>query len=70
MKYKDIKGMSIDELMKKRKAMREDLFELRMKSALGQVGNPLQIRLTRRDIARLETALGQRAIGQEKHIAK
>lgn len=57
MKYADIAGLSEKELRNKTKELRQSLFEARMKNALGQLTNPMVIRATRRDIARLETAL-------------
>lgn len=57
MKYADIAGLSEKELRNKTKELRLSLFEARMKNALGQLQNPMVIRATRRDIARLETAL-------------
>ena len=57
MKYADIVGLSDKELNKKAKELREQLFEARMKNALGQLTNPMTIREARRDIARLQTAL-------------
>jgi large subunit ribosomal protein L29 len=60
MKMKEVKGFSVDELNKKLRSLRSDLFEARMKNELGQLGNPLEIRWTRRDIARIQTALAQK----------
>lgn len=57
MKYSEIKDLTVDELQKRQKNMREELFELKMKHSLGQVSNPLQIRYVRRDIARIKSAL-------------
>ncbi|MCB0421811.1 MAG: 50S ribosomal protein L29 [Bdellovibrionales bacterium] len=57
MKYNDIKDLTVDELRKRQKSSREELFELKMKHSLGQVANPLQIRYVRKDIARIKTAL-------------
>lgn len=61
MKYADIAGLSEKDLLKKTKELRQQLFEARMKNALGQLGNPMVIRSTRRDIARLQTALRAKA---------
>jgi large subunit ribosomal protein L29 len=61
MKYADIAGMSDSELSKKTKELREQLFEARMKNALGQLSNPMTIRFLRRDVARLQTALRAKA---------
>lgn len=57
MKYADISGLSQSELVNKTKELRQEMFEARMKNALGQLANPMVIRSTRRDIARLQTAL-------------
>jgi len=60
MKFAEIKDLSVDELNKKLKELREEYFELRMKNTIGQVGNPIQIRDTRKSIARLKTSLTQK----------
>jgi large subunit ribosomal protein L29 len=57
MKFTELKDMTVDELRKKEKEMRTELFDTSMKHTLGQVGNPLVIRSLRRDIARVKTAL-------------
>ena len=57
MKYSEIKDLTVEELRKKGAEMREELFEMRMKNQLGQLGNPLQIRSLRKDISRIKTAL-------------
>ncbi len=56
MKYADISGLSEKELTKKSKESRTQMFEARMKNSLGQLANPMVIRESRRDIARLKTA--------------
>jgi large subunit ribosomal protein L29 len=60
MKFSEVRGMSVDELRKKHREVRDGLFQLRMKNKLGQVGNPLEIRHLRRDLARVKTALNQK----------
>ena len=57
MKYVDISGMSEKDLKSKSKELREQMFEMRMKNALGQLANPMTIRAARRDVARINTAL-------------
>lgn len=57
MKFADIRDLTVEELRKREKTMRDEMFELRMKHSLGQVGNPMQIRVLGRDIARVKTAL-------------
>jgi large subunit ribosomal protein L29 len=57
MKYEDVSGLSEKDLVKKTKELHLQIFETRMKNALGQVANPMTIRVMRRDIARIQTAL-------------
>ena len=60
MKYSEIKDLTVEELRKKHKAIREELFEMTMKHSLGQLANPILIRGKRKDIARVQTALNSK----------
>lgn len=60
MKFEDIKDLTVEELRKRRKQLHEELFEMRMKHSLGQLGNALDIRHKRKSIARVQTALNQK----------
>ena len=62
MKYADVSGLSDKDLMKKSKELRTQMFEARMKNALGQLANPMTIRELRRDVARLKTAASAKAV--------
>jgi large subunit ribosomal protein L29 len=64
MKYADIAGLSVKELVKKTKELRRQVFEANMKNALGQLTNPMTIREMRRNVARMQTALTARAGGE------
>ena len=57
MKYSEIKDLTVEELRKRYKAMRDELFEMNMKHYLGQLADPMSIRYKRRDISRVKTAL-------------
>lgn len=57
MKFSEIKNLNRDELVKRIKGSREDLFDSRMKHSLGQLSNTDHIRKIRRVVARLKTAL-------------
>ncbi len=57
MKFAELKDMTVDELRKKEKTFRTDLFDTKMKHSMGQVANPLEIRAMRRSIAKVKTAL-------------
>ena len=62
MNIKEIKAMSASELSKTLKEKKEELFNLRFQMATGQLQNPVSIRETRRNIARVKTILRQREI--------
>ncbi len=60
MKYQEVKDLTVDELRKKERELRGELFQATMKNALGQLGSPISIRATRRNIAKLKTAQSQK----------
>lgn len=60
MKYTEIKDLSAAELTKKKMALTGEYFEAKMKNNLGQLGNPLEIRKLRKDLARVNTAMVQK----------
>lgn len=57
MKVTDFKSMSKDELKNVLNKKTEELYELKVKNKLGQLANPLTIRLMKKDIARVLTVL-------------
>ena len=57
MKFADIRDLTVEELRKRLGQMRDEHFGLKMKHSLGQVASPVSIRVLRRDIARVQTAL-------------
>lgn len=57
MKFADIRDLTVEELRKRLGQMRDEHFNLKMKHSLGQVASPVSIRVLRRDIARVQTAL-------------
>ncbi len=61
MKMKEITELSTDELLTKRRDLRQESLHLRLQQQSGQLEQPSRLRLLRRDLARLETVLTQRA---------
>jgi large subunit ribosomal protein L29 len=61
MKMKEITELSTDELLTMRRDLRQESLHLRLQQQSGQLEQPSRLRLLRRDIARLETVLSQRA---------
>lgn len=63
MKINDIKAMSNDELNNKVYLLKEELFHLRRKKAVGQLQHAEQVKGIRKDIARIKTVLRERELG-------
>lgn len=63
MKAEDLKTKSADELKKALLELKKEQFTLRMQKAQGQLENSAKVRQVRRDIARVQTAMGQQAKG-------
>jgi large subunit ribosomal protein L29 len=61
MKIKEIIEMSTDELQTKKRDLRQESLHLRLQQQSGQLEHPSRLRLVRRDVARIETVLTQRA---------
>jgi len=61
MKIKEIIEMSTDELLTKRRDLRQERLHLRLQQQSGQLEQPSRLRLLRRDVARIETVLSTRA---------
>ena len=55
MKAKEVKEMTSEELVNKLAELKSELFNLRFRSASGQLENPISIRTCKRDIARVNT---------------
>ncbi len=62
MKFKDILEMSTDELLTKKRDLRQESLHLRLQQMSGQLEQPSRLRLLRREVARVETVLTQRKI--------
>ena len=59
--------MSTDELLTKKRDLRQESLHLRLQQQSGQLEQPSRLRLLRRDVARVETVLTQRnQTGAEK----
>ena len=61
MKIKEIVQMTTDELLTKRRDLRQERLHLRLQQQSGQLEQPSRLRLIRRDVARIETILTQRS---------
>ncbi len=60
MKAEKLRELGGEELEHKQGELQERLFKLRFQKSLGQLDNALQLRETRRDIARVRTVLKEK----------
>ena len=61
MKVSELRDLSADDLQGKLAELREERFRLRFRSATESIENPMRFRTLRRDIARIQTVLRERA---------
>lgn len=69
MKAEELKTKSIDELNKSLLELKKQQFNLRFQLSQGVLENTAKIRQTRRDIARVQTALTQKKAEDNKKSA-
>ncbi len=61
METKDLRNKSADELGKELSELQREQFNLRMQKASGQLPRPHQIKVVRRNIARIKTLMREKA---------
>lgn len=66
MKINEVRELSSEELNQKIYSLKEELFNLRRKKAVGQLENLSEIKRVRKDIARIYTVLKERELGVEE----
>ena len=64
------KNMTFAELKAKREDLKRKYMEFRFKTIIGHIDNPLQKRIMRRQIARLNTLIRAHEIAEQKAEAK
>jgi large subunit ribosomal protein L29 len=60
MKPSEIRDLTTDEIIARIEHYQSEIFRLRFRSATQELENPMLLRTLRRDIARLNTILGER----------
>jgi large subunit ribosomal protein L29 len=66
MEPKELREMSLDDLASKRVVLREEIGHLKLKRATSRLENSMKLRETKRDLARVETILRERALQSRK----
>ena len=62
MEAKELRDMSADDLAHKRISLREEIGHLKLKRATSRLENPMLLKATKRDLARLETIAREKAL--------
>ena len=60
MKVNEIRDLGLDELQARERELDDQIFRMRIQKSMGQLEAPLQIRVLRRDLARVKTVLTQK----------
>ena len=61
MEAKELRDMSAGDLSQKRETLREEISHLKLKKATSRLENPMSLKATKRDLARVETILSEKA---------
>ncbi|MEJ5338044.1 MAG: 50S ribosomal protein L29 [Aquificaceae bacterium] len=65
MKVEELRKLSLQDLLKKEEELRKELLRLRFKKKIEGLPNPMQIRNTRRDLARVLTLIREKQLRGE-----
>lgn len=60
MKATELRELTAAEIREKINGYEEELFNLRFQAHMGQLSNPLQLRMLRKEVARAKTVLQQK----------
>ena len=62
MEAKELRDMSADDLAQKRVSLREEICHLKLKRATSRLENPMKLKESKRDLARIETILREKVL--------
>ena len=62
MEAKELRDMSSADLARKLSELHEEIGHLKLKRATSRLENPMKLRQTKRDLARVETILKEKAV--------
>jgi large subunit ribosomal protein L29 len=65
MKAKEMRELTVEELLKRKKDMKEEAFNLRFQHSTGQLDNTSRMKLIRKDVARIELVLHEKASNRQ-----
>jgi large subunit ribosomal protein L29 len=69
MEAKELRDMSAEDLSQKRVLLREEICHLKLKRATSRLENPMKLKESKRDLARIETILREKALQGQRDRA-
>jgi large subunit ribosomal protein L29 len=60
-KVAELRELAIDDLRQREHDLEETIFRMKLQKSLGQLDAPLKLRVTRRELARVKTLIGEKA---------
>ena len=67
-KAKELRDLSLEELKTKERELGQELFNLKLQKATGQLGNTAAVVKARRDLARVKTTIKETERAGEKRV--
>ena len=68
MEAKELREISSADLTRRQTELREEIGHLKLKRATSRLENPMKLRQTKRDLARVETILKEKALDRAKGV--
>jgi len=65
MKAKDLRELTPEEIAKRQKDLREEVFNLRFRHSTGQLENTSRMKVIRKDLARITMVLHEKTSGRQ-----
>lgn len=62
MKIDQLREQTSEELVRKTRELKQDMLNMRIQQASGQLENPSRLKLLRREVARIETIISERRL--------
>jgi large subunit ribosomal protein L29 len=66
MKARELRDLTVDELLKKKKDFKEEIFNLRFQHSTGQLENTARTKYLKKDVARIEMVLREKELAVGK----
>ena len=60
MKVVELRNLSVEELIEKKKDFKSEIFNLKIQMATGKIENPSRLKILRRDVARVKTIIKEK----------